>query len=272
MAYNTTIADLSSGCGRATALPSLAQWDRGQILKISGVELPPFYRVDFSNKGDRTTIPMSGDSNGVEVPNTLLESGKPLLAYIVLSEGEDDREKEYWITINVSPRPKPTDDEPDQGQQAIIDQLIDKMNTAVETSEQNAETAGEHAGAADQSAQDAEAWAVGQRGGVDVGSDDKTYRNNARYYAEQADEVGTEKAKLAESWAVGGTGTRADEDNDNAKHYAQLAAQGAEKSGYAWFDVHDDDGCMYVYISDNLSEDVAFAVNEASGVLEVTYK
>ena len=31
---------------------------------------------------------------------------------------------------------------------------------------------------------DAEAWAVGQRGGVDVGSSDETYHNNAKYYAE----------------------------------------------------------------------------------------
>ena len=80
-----------------------------------------------------------------------------------------------------------------------------------------------------------------------------------------------DSAMLAESWAVGGTGTREDEDNDNAKHYAELAAMGAEESGYAWFDVHDDDGHMYVYISDNLSEDVSFAINESTGHLEVTY-
>lgn len=79
------------------------------------------------------------------------------------------------------------------------------------------------------------------------------------------------QATLAQSYAVGGTGTRPGEDNDNAKHYSELSAQGAEESGYAWFDVDDSDGCMYVYISDNLSEDVSFAVDETSGVLEVTY-
>ena len=36
------------------------------------------------------------------------------------------------------------------------------------------------------SAKDAEAWAVGQRGGVDVGSTDPTYHNNAAYWAAQA--------------------------------------------------------------------------------------
>ena len=34
----------------------------------------------------------------------------------------------------------------------------------------------------------AEAWAVGKRGGVDVPSTDPTYHNNSKYYAQQADE------------------------------------------------------------------------------------
>ena len=89
--------------------------------------------------------------------------------------------------------------------------------------------------------------------------------------AGHADDAG-DSATLAESWAVGGTGTRQGEDQNNAKHYAELAAMGAEESGYAWFDVNDADGKMYVYISDNLSEDVHFAVNEAAGILEVTYE
>lgn len=38
-----------------------------------------------------------------------------------------------------------------------------------------------------QAKEDAEAWAVGQRDGVDVNVDDETYHNNAAYYAEQAE-------------------------------------------------------------------------------------
>ncbi len=40
-------------------------------------------------------------------------------------------------------------------------------------------------------AEDAEAWAVGQRNGVDVGADDPAYHNNAKYWAEQAPGGGT---------------------------------------------------------------------------------
>lgn len=49
------------------------------------------------------------------------------------------------------------------------------------------------------SAKNAEAWAVGQRGGVDVPSTDPTYHNNAKYYAEQAGQ----RVEDAEAWANG---------------------------------------------------------------------
>ena len=39
---------------------------------------------------------------------------------------------------------------------------------------------------ADDSAEDSEAWAVGQRDGTDVPTTDPTYHNNAKYWAEQA--------------------------------------------------------------------------------------
>ena len=51
------------------------------------------------------------------------------------------------------------------------------------------------------SARDSEAWAVGQRGGVDVESDDETYENNAKYYAEQAGGSATSAAGSATSAA-----------------------------------------------------------------------
>ena len=48
----------------------------------------------------------------------------------------------------------------------------------------------------------AEAWAVGQRGGVDVPSTDQTYHNNAKYYAQQAGAIIEEAAEQAVAQAV----------------------------------------------------------------------
>lgn len=47
----------------------------------------------------------------------------------------------------------------------------------------------QQASAADQSAQDAEAWAVGERGGEPVPVTDETHENNAKYYADEAGEI-----------------------------------------------------------------------------------
>ena len=100
------------------------------------------------------------------------------------------------------------------------------------------------------SAKEAKSWAVGGTG-TREGED----TDNANYYAESAGEdaqsasdsaasalesaeTATQKANDAsssasiaeiaalgaKSWAVGGTGTRAGEDRDNAKYYAQLAS------------------------------------------------
>lgn len=59
------------------------------------------------------------------------------------------------------------------------------------TSEQNAATSEQNALTsetnADERAEDSEAWAVGKRKGVDVPSTDETYRNNAKFWAEQAE-------------------------------------------------------------------------------------
>ena len=52
-----------------------------------------------------------------------------------------------------------------------------------QTAKTDAETA---QGLSEDSAEDSEAWAVGERGGVPVPSTDPTYENNAKYWAQQA--------------------------------------------------------------------------------------
>lgn len=79
-------------------------------------------------------------------------------------------------------------------------------------------------------------------------------------------------ATLSESWAVGGTGTREGEDADNAKHYAELAAQSADTAGYAWFDIDEATGEMIVTVANNLDNDLLFQINEAVGELEVVLR
>ena len=79
-------------------------------------------------------------------------------------------------------------------------------------------------------------------------------------------------ATLAESYAIGGTGTREGEDADNAKHYAEVSAQNADAAGYAFFEIDDEDGEMYVTVANGLDNDLTFEINENTGELEVIIK
>lgn len=57
---------------------------------------------------------------------------------------------------------------------------------------------------------------------------------------ETATEEAKESATLAESWAVGGTNTRQGEDSDNAKYYAEQAANSVESAEQIVQDFEDD--------------------------------
>ena len=92
------------------------------------------------------------------------------------------------------------------------------------------------------SANKAEAWAVGEKGGVPVGSTDPTYHNNSKYYAEQAAESAEalEEAQEiidgyeadSEAYATGkrdGTDVGSDDPtyHNNSKYYAEQASGSA---------------------------------------------
>lgn len=120
---NVTTATFTGSGRKAEACP-LFQYDYGQILKIEGLELPPLYEVDFGNdRSSGTSITVLGDADGVEIPNQLLETGEYVFAWIVLHEGEDDRETEYMVEIPVIRRAEPSDEEPTPEQMTIIEQL-----------------------------------------------------------------------------------------------------------------------------------------------------
>jgi len=140
MALNVTTAVINSGCNTATASPSLVQWDQGQVLKIEGVDLPAAYQVDFSTEYTRNAIQKIGNANGVAVPNELLQRSATITAYIVLHEGENDRETEYWITIHITPRTPPETITPDPEEQSVIDETIAALQDGVAAAEAAAQS------------------------------------------------------------------------------------------------------------------------------------
>ena len=120
--------------GRSTKTRSLHQWDYGQILQFEGLDLPSAYTVHFANQptsGDAKT--QVGGADGVDIPDEYLTTGLPVYAWVYLHSGADDGETVYSVTIPVTKRPKPIEDEPTPVQQGAIDTAIAALNEGVET-------------------------------------------------------------------------------------------------------------------------------------------
>ena len=164
-----------ANCGRVKYTDPLYQYDYGQILRITDLDLPLSFQAHFCNDGDTQTTTSIGLNNEVAIPDAYLQTGKGVICYIYLHTGNDDGETEYKIIFPVNPRQAITNQEPTPAQQSEIDQYIIALNTGVTS--------------ASESAEDSEAWAVGERNGEPVGSGDETYHNNAKYYAEQSGDI-----------------------------------------------------------------------------------
>jgi hypothetical protein len=142
-----------------------------------------------------------------------------------------------------------------------------------------------------------EAWAVGTRDGAAVDITDETYHNNSKYYSEQSaasasDAAASESnaaayeadalnskaqafnsasdaasyANYSKSYAVGGTGTRAGEDTDNAKWYRDDAARIVAEVGYGDMLKTDYDPMIRkepVAFASDMETDIADAIDTA---------
>ena len=159
---NVITATFKYGNNEATTKP-LTQIDYGQILKFDGIDLPASYEVHFANdKINDVALAMIGDSEGVKIPNALLQTGKYVFAWVYLHTGEDDGETVYTVTIPVTPRSTVDYDLPTEEEQSIITQAIaalQKATKATEDAQAAAETAQANAETAQQGAETAQGLA-----------------------------------------------------------------------------------------------------------------
>lgn len=146
---------------------------------------------------------------------------------------------------------------------------LETLTELAATTTANARDAAESAGDAEDAQTAAEAAQAAAETAQGLAEDARDSAGQYASNAAQSEDDAAASATLAESWAVGGTDTRSGEDTNNAKFYSEVAQQGAEESGYAWFDVRENDGEMYVTVTANLAETTSFAVNENLGILEV---
>lgn len=138
-----------------TKVSDVWQWDYGQILRIQGLNLPTAVEVDFAVAGASESIVRIGTTKDgvtdVVIPDSLIETGKNLVAYIYLRDSASGN-TEYQIDMFVTKRAKPEAyDTPEDKE--LFGQAIEAVNAAADRAEKAGKTAQE---AATKTGQDAE--------------------------------------------------------------------------------------------------------------------
>ena len=134
----TNILNVNFNGSKITETEPLVQYDYGQKLKFNNIELPLTYEVHFSTESTRgNTMTVLGDFSGVNIPDELLQQGKPIYAFIFLHLTENDGRTMYIAKIPVIPRSQPSDIEPTEVEQSTLTTAIATLQAAAESLEVN---------------------------------------------------------------------------------------------------------------------------------------
>lgn len=214
---------------RTTTTANLWQYDYGQVLQITGITLPEWYEVHFSNTEHAGEAKAQlGNADGVAIPDEYLTSGKDVYAFVFLHDDTTDGETEYKIHIPVKERPQKTPEEVTPVQQDIITEAIAALAEGVsrsETAAANAEESETNAKASEEAAEAAMQAAAGSA---------QAAAQSAANAAQDAQAAGQSEANAGQAVA-------------DAQDYAEAAYQSAERAEQA----AKDAGYMFFYIDEN---------------------
>lgn len=132
MADNVIKAVFASG--RRVKTAPLWRYDHGIKLQPVGLELPDNYEMHFSNSETGEAKTVLADASGAVIPAEYLIPGTEVYAWIYLVGDSYGRTKAQ-ITVPVSAKAKPTDQEPTPEQQTVIEQAIleiERVRRAIE--------------------------------------------------------------------------------------------------------------------------------------------
>ena len=130
---NVIIANLAKS--RLYKCPPLYQYNYGMVLKITGIQLPDAYEVDFANDISGQSITQIGNADGVTIPSQFFQPGQAIYAWLRVHPTVDSGITTTTIVIPISPRATITDEEPTPEEQSAIDEAIAALNDAVDRAE-----------------------------------------------------------------------------------------------------------------------------------------
>lgn len=134
----TNIVTVAYTPGAPAKARPLYQYDYGQILQLTGVDLPEHYEVHFSS-GDAAAVTVIGDADGARIPDALLLHTEAIKAWLYLHAGEDDGETVWQITIPVLARASITGGTPTPVEQSAMTVALAALQTGVARAEAAAE-------------------------------------------------------------------------------------------------------------------------------------
>ena len=184
-------------------------------------------------------VPISINNDGIATwiitDVETINAGRVMVQLTYYVDTKRKKSNIYALTVIKSIAEDGEAPEPYESWLEVLQELTAETAANAESARQSAASAGQSASDAERSMQEAQGHA-----------------NDASASARNAETSATN----AEASAL------------DAEHYADLAGQHATEAGYAFFDVDDSDGELYVEKTDNLN-DLDFTVNETTGTLEV---
>ena len=141
---NLVIAALNNRTKYTTR--AVFQYNRGMRLRIACPELPAYFRADFANSAQESSISAMGENNEVEIPYQFFVPGSKIHCWIVLT-GDDYAVTKYHVVIPIDPRARPGDDEPTPEQRSALEEAIEALNEAAEGARNGKEAKDAMAGA-----------------------------------------------------------------------------------------------------------------------------
>lgn len=241
---------------RSTTTANLWQYDYGQVLLISGIDLPDWYEVHFSNQErDGEAKGQIGGANGVTIPDEYLTSGDDIYAYIFIHDGETDGETEYKIHIPVKERPLKVPEEPTPVQQDMITEALAALTVGVNRSETAAANAEESEANAKASEEAADAAMQAAAGSAQAAAE------AAANAAQDAQAAGQSEANAGQAAAD------AQDAAADAARSADRAETAATTAGYLDIDVDPVTGRLIYTRTDQV--DVDFVLRNEHLIMEV---
>lgn len=244
-----TIQEITIYDAYSNPIESLVQWDSDVYIYVNDSEIDEAYGVHFFNVTmDEAYVVTSTYSNGIlkaKIPNDLLTQAYAIVGYINITKNGEQKSL-YRFRINIIKKPKPSN--------YIYVDSKDYVNLEEVLSECR-DYADSASGSASNASKSASSAAVSANSAADSAKDAGNSANSAadsKAGARDAEVSAKDYAKEAESWAHGSTSTelaassgenittdsgenifvifRQDEDEDNAKYYAEQARTSASNA------------------------------------------